>query len=128
VGIIPAGSVSGQDDAKSPERDASHPARRAEGGRVELTDSVVFHLGERQVQGWALNLSRGGLRAVVEEPLAVGTDLEVALGEAPGRKLARVVWVKPQPDGAVVGVAFIGSPFDSIPPPPSSDPEGAAEP
>lgn len=78
-------------------------------------DAVVFHIGDRRVEGWALNVSQGGLRAIVEQPLEPGDEVEVAVGAGGVPRPARVVWVRPERDGAIVGVAF-GDGIGSVPP------------
>jgi hypothetical protein len=61
--------------------------------------------------GWALNVSRGGLRVVVEEGVVVGQVFEVELGSDdaadPAVRLGRVVWVQPEADGQIVGIEFV---------------------
>jgi hypothetical protein len=65
--------------------------------------------GGSNVDGWALNVSRGGIRLILEETVELGVDVEIqfdALPEAPRRK-GRVVWVQDEPDGVIVGVKFL---------------------
>lgn len=105
------------------------PTRRLGGTRRETSDRVRFKVGAREVEGWALNLSRGGLRAIVDEPIDLGTEVEVAIADAAFRP-SRIVWIQEEPDGAIVGVEFldIEGPA-SIPPPepaPSSSPDDPA--
>lgn len=83
-----------------------HPTRRAGGARRELSERVVFRGDGREVDGWALNASRSGLRAIVEDALTLGAEFEVAVGEAPARP-GRVVWLQEEKDGAIVGVSFL---------------------
>ncbi|MCC6521703.1 MAG: PilZ domain-containing protein [Polyangiaceae bacterium] len=106
--------------------DDSQRMRRVGGARHNISERVAFHrAGRTVVEGWALNLSRGGLRAIVEEALAVGDDVEVTIGETELRRPARVVWVRDkQGDGAVVGVTFTGA--GGAPPPTPSEDERAA--
>ena len=81
------------------------PTRRA-GARSEVSDRVAFARDGKLVDGWALNVSRGGLRAIVEEPVELGGEYAVALGDAPPR-VGRVVWIQEEPDGAIVGVSYL---------------------
>ena len=81
------------------------PTRRAGGARHEVSDRVTFHLGDREITGWALNLSRGGLRAIVEDPVELGEGFEITIGEAQ-RRPGQIVWIQEEPDGAIVGVSF----------------------
>jgi hypothetical protein len=83
------------------------PTRRSGGARRETSDRVRFTVGgEREVEGWALNLSRGGLRAILDEAIELGTEVEVSIAEQPSR-LSRIVWIQEEPDGAIVGVEFL---------------------
>ena len=53
----------------------SCPQRRIEGGsRREATERVCLRAPGFETTGWTLNISRGGLRAIVEERLAMGID------------------------------------------------------
>jgi hypothetical protein len=98
------------------------PTRRAGGARREVSARVSFFRREVEVTGWALNLSRGGLRAIVEDPIELGADYEVAIGEEK-RRPGRIVWMQEEPDGAIVGVSFLDE-SGSIPPPPPAPAEG----
>ncbi|MEJ7734835.1 MAG: PilZ domain-containing protein [Polyangiaceae bacterium] len=94
------------------------PTRRAGGARREVSDRVYFYDGDSEIVGWALNLSRGGLRAIIEESLQLGAELQVAVGEGGKRRPGRIVWIQDEPDGAIVGVSFLDD-TDSQPPPPA---------
>jgi hypothetical protein len=113
LGLTPSG-----DAAPSPEGPESRHARRAGGARKEVSARVSFTQGSRELMGWALNQSRGGLRAIVEDPVELGEVFEVVIGDEPSR-LGRIVWLQEEPDGAIVGVSFVG---DSYAPPPSEPP------
>jgi hypothetical protein len=89
-------------------------ATRRRGARRDVTERVCFALEGREVAGWTLNLSIGGLRAVVEEPLELGVQLDVTVGAA-DRRPGRIVWVQEEQDGSIVGVAFLDA--DGAPPP-----------
>ena len=95
------------------------PTRRAGGVRREVSDRVYFYSGETEIVGWALNLSRGGLRAIIEDPVELGAEFQVAVGEGSKRRPGRIVWIQDEPDGAIVGVSFLDE-NDSQPPPPVS--------
>jgi hypothetical protein len=56
-------------------------------------------------EAWTLNVSRGGIRVIVEEPINVGTVCVVEVGSGSERK-ARVVWVREEADGQIVGLKF----------------------
>jgi hypothetical protein len=84
-----------------------HGRRRSTGGaRREASDRAILRAGGGEVSGWTLNLSRGGVRLVIEEPVLPGTEYEVHIAdEAPRR--GRVVWVQTEADGQIVGVQFL---------------------
>jgi PilZ domain len=84
------------------------PTRRVGGARHNVSLRVAFFRGEREIQAWALNLSRGGLRAIVEdEHLDAGTLIDVRLGDDPMSRPMRIVWTSPEPDGTIVGAEFL---------------------
>ena len=59
------------------------------------------------LQGWALNVSRGGVRVILEEKVELGSEFEVTLstGADPVTScMGRVVWVQEEPDGVVCGI------------------------
>ncbi|MFO0552285.1 MAG: PilZ domain-containing protein [Polyangiaceae bacterium] len=81
------------------------PARRVGGTRHETSERLKFIVADKLIDGWALNISRGGLRAIVDENIELGTEVEVSIGEATARP-GRIVWIQDEPDGAIVGVEF----------------------
>lgn len=88
-------------------------AMRRSGTRREVTERVNLKSlddpGAAPLEGWALNVSRGGLRAILEEKVELGQRFEVSVGgeDAPYRP-GRVVWVQEEPDGVIVGLEFTG--------------------
>src|SRR5262245_13066746 len=86
------------------------PTRRSGGARREVSERVSFYQGEREINGWALNLSRGGLRAILEEPVELGAEFAIVIGQAASRRLGRIVWIQDEPDGVIVGVSFLDDP------------------
>jgi hypothetical protein len=80
---------------------------------------VVIRRSGVEASGWTLNVSRGGLRAVVEQPLDPSFEYEIEVGDGPARR-ACVAWSKAEADGQIVGLRFLdveGSmPPESIPP------------
>ena len=86
------------------------PTRRAGGARREVSERVYFHQGDREIIGWALNISRGGLRAILEDPVELGAEFQIGVGESGSRRPGRIVWIQDEPDGAIVGVSFLDDP------------------
>ena len=113
--------------------------RRQSGVRREASDRVRFEVEAPEgaalsIDGWALNLSRGGVRAIIEEPIALGAELRVAVGEAPLRP-GRIVWIQEEPGGAIVGVQFLDAEDNSdvpgpvtVAPPAPPDPDALRAP
>jgi hypothetical protein len=64
------------------------------------------------LEGWALNISRGGVRVILEEKIEPGTHFEVSLvgrptgTDLPSPQVGRVVWIQEEPDGVVAGLEF----------------------
>jgi hypothetical protein len=112
---------------------------RRGGARREVTERITVIVdGREPMEGWALNVSRGGVRAILEEKLSLGAELDIEVGaEDSLKRRGRVVWVQEEPDGVIVGIEFVGSPQSQFPPPsgthesappppPSSDGESEA--
>lgn len=97
------------------------PTRRAGGARRNVSYRVAFFrpaLGDgeaAEITGWALNISRGGLRAIVEDPVTLGEELEVSIADEGLRRRGQIVWTQEEPDGMIVGVAFLER-IDEAPP------------
>lgn len=75
----------------------------------------------RVLDGWALNVSRGGLRAILEEKVILGQKFEIGVGtDEVIHRAGRIVWVQEEPDGVIVGIEFTGlsGTHKSVPPPP----------
>lgn len=106
-----------------------HAMRRG-GARREVTERVALKTEEgATLDGWALNVSRGGLRAILEDKVALGQKFEVTVGtdEVLSRS-ARVVWVQEEPDGVIVGLEFtsLSGLHKSVPPAPAADVTGGS--
>lgn len=95
---------------------------RRGGARREVTERVSLKTEEgKELEGWALNISRGGLRAILEDKVILGQKFEVTLGsDEPLMRTGRIVWVQEEPDGVIVGIEFTGMSGSqlSVPPPP----------
>ena len=99
------------------------PSRRAT-TRREVSERVCAKLdGGRVLEGWALNVSRGGLRVILEGDVELGEEVEITVGdmaEAPLTRRGRVVWLQEERDGAIVGIEFlnVSGTHKSVPPAP----------
>jgi hypothetical protein len=97
------------------------PTRQRRGGggsRREASERVVMRSEEGvETIGWTLNVSRGGLRLVVEDLVDEGAVYDIVIGDDPRVRRARVVWIQVQADGEIVGLQFLGV-EGSVPPPP----------
>jgi hypothetical protein len=86
-----------------------HATRRG-GARHEVSARVALKAKSGEVlEGWALNVSRGGVRVILEEKVELGSEFEVTLstGEDSATPIiGRVVWVQEEPDGVVAGIEF----------------------
>ena len=104
---------------RPPPQTELHAQRRAVGGaRREATERVTLRGPGFETHGWTLNVSRGGLRAIVEEPLKAGVEYVLLVGDA--EESARhvcVVWVQDEADGQIVGLRFLDV-AGSVPPEP----------
>jgi hypothetical protein len=101
-----------------------HAMRRG-GARREVTERVSLKSKDGEtLDGWALNVSRGGLRAILEEKVVLGQTFDVAIGtDDLLLRPSRVVWVQEEPDGVIVGLEFtsLSGTHKSAPPPPPDD-------
>jgi hypothetical protein len=95
---------------------------RRGGARREVTERVTLRNEERRAfDGWALNVSRGGLRAILEEHVSLGQKFEITLGvDETIVRSGRIVWLQEEPDGVIVGIEFTGlsAIHPSVPPAP----------
>ncbi len=91
--------------------DDVHATRRG-GARHEVSARVSLKTAAGEVlEGWALNVSRGGIRVILEDKVELGAEFEVTMstGADPAPPVAgRVVWVQEEPDGVVAGIEFKG--------------------
>ncbi|HEU4412075.1 MAG TPA: PilZ domain-containing protein [Polyangiaceae bacterium] len=101
----------GGDPAAGPP--AGHATRRKAGARRNVSTRIHLSFKGRQLQAWVLNVSRGGMRLLLETPLAAGDEFEalVPVGDElegePVRRPVRVVWADRQADGTFAGVEFL---------------------
>jgi hypothetical protein len=83
--------------------------RREVSERVTLCDTA-----DRRgtFEGWTLNVSRGGVRVIVEREVMLGEVFDVTVGvadESPLARQGRVVWLQEEADGFIVGLAFLST-------------------
>jgi hypothetical protein len=112
---------------------AVHAMRRTGGARREVSERVFLHgEGGELLEGWALNVSRGGVRVILEDKIELGKEYDVVVGDPDkGGTSAkgRIVWIQEESDGVIAGIEFKGlsgehpSASPSKPPPPP-DPTG----
>lgn len=92
-----------------PATDDLHATRRG-GARHDVTARVTLKGKTGPVlEGWALNISRGGIRVILEDKVELAAEFEVTLttdGEVGTPVAGRVVWVQEEPDGVVAGIEF----------------------
>jgi hypothetical protein len=85
-----------------------------------VTERIVLRNDRGQtLDGWVLNVSLGGTRAILEAKVELGQTFEVVIGQDETvKRPGRVVWVQEEPDGVVVGIGFTspGGPT-GLPPP-----------
>lgn len=90
-----------------PSSETPHNQRRQGGGaRIELSERVTLRANDQATEGWTLNVSRGGLRAVVERALDPALEYEVEVGDGPARR-ACIAWSRGEEDGQIVGLRFL---------------------
>jgi hypothetical protein len=92
----------------------------------------VLRAADTEVMGWTLNVSRGGVRIIVEDAVELGKEYRVMVGDGSASpRPGRVVWVQDEADGQIAGVQFLdveGSvpPAKEDKPPPAGDGSGSA--
>jgi hypothetical protein len=122
--------VSDSDQSSKPPEDGLHGTRRQTGGaRREASERVLLKsTSGSELTGWTLNLSRGGVRIVIEDPVSVGDEFAVYFGEdEEPRHRGRVVWVQQEADGQITGIQFLredGTPVTGTFPPRHEPPGG----
>lgn len=112
---------------------------RRGGTRRELTERVTLRDETGAVlEGWVLNISRGGVRVILETKVELGAEFDVTVGEEEAKdaenaraeggspvlaQRGRIVWLQEETDGVIAGVEFVGGSgtHRSAPPPPPSD-------
>jgi hypothetical protein len=82
---------------------------------MAASDQVQLRNSRSTISGWTLNVSRGGARLIVEEPVVVGQTWDLLAGETPTSRPIRVVWVRDEAGGQIVGVQYLDA-AGTIPP------------
>ncbi len=99
-----------RDLTPSTDLDADTSTSRRVGARhgVSLRVALKAQSGE-VLTGWTLNVSRGGVRVMLDVKVDLGSEFALTLstGADPVTScLGRVVWVQEEPDGVVCGIEF----------------------
>ena len=94
------------------------PRRHAGGARREASERVLLRGTDFETHGWTLNVSRGGIRAIVEDPLSQGVEYQLTVGdeESAVARRASVVWLQDEADGQIVGLKYLDIDEGSDPP------------
>lgn len=71
--------------------------------------------GRTEIEAWTLNVSRGGLRVVVEDAVHVDGTYLVTVGDSEARP-AKVVWLREEADGQIAGLKFEDVQDAEVPP------------
>ena len=101
----------------APEESGDVHATRRGGARHEVSARVTLRPAAPapELEGWALNVSRGGVRVILENNVELGAEFEVTMtGSSLGDdsacpRMGRIVWVQEEPDGVVAGIEFRAS-------------------
>jgi hypothetical protein len=121
--MLPPGIVKSRPPSESSVPPVWTPRRSVGGARMESTERVSLRAPGFETSGWTLNVSRGGLRAIVEERLISGVEYELTLGDATTPRRAALVWSHDQTDGQIVGLKYLDI-EGSVPPcDPSAPPQ-----
>jgi hypothetical protein len=102
----------------SPEQEVRAPRRHGGGARREASERVLVRSTGFETHGWTLNVSRGGVRAIVEDALTQGIEYQLIVGDedsvAPRR--TTVAWLQDESDGQIVGLKYLDVEDGSVPP------------
>jgi hypothetical protein len=104
---------------------------RRGGARREVSERVTLRAETgKTFDGWALNISRGGLRAILEDRVVLAQKFDIRLGSEDQARTGRIVWIQEEPDGVIVGIEFTGASgtHESVPPPPPGSQRLASDP
>ena len=97
-----------------------HGQRRQSGGaRHEASDRIVLRREGSETEGWTLNVSRGGVRVILEDAVELGHEYEIFIGDDEAGRHCRIVWVQDEADGQIAGIQFLDVEGTPPPPPPA---------
>jgi hypothetical protein len=82
---------------------------------MAASEQVSLRNPSASITGWTLNVSRGGARLIVEDPVVVGQSWELTTNETELPRPVRVVWVRNEAGGQIVGVQYLDT-VGTIPP------------
>ncbi|MGC4091811.1 MAG: PilZ domain-containing protein [Polyangiaceae bacterium] len=105
--MVPSSAVKSRPPTVSSTPPSWTPRRNVGGARREATERVSLKAPGFETSGWTLNISRGGVRAILEEKLTPGVEYEIVVGDAPTPRRAELVWSQEQADGQIVGLKFL---------------------
>ncbi len=102
------------------QEDKGESTLRRSGARREASERVTVRDGAFETTGWTLNVSRGGMRLIVEDPVDEGREYELTslTGDKSTTRRGRVVGIKNQADGQIIGIQYLDV-DESVPPPPN---------
>jgi hypothetical protein len=102
----------------NPESEVRAPRRHAGGARFEASERVLVRGVGFETHGWTLNVSRGGIRAIVEDALVQGLEYQLTVGDEETclARRASVVWLQDESDGQIVGLKYLDVEDSAVPP------------
>ena len=104
-------------DSKIDAAPAAPKRRHGGGSRRPATARVTLRRDNREFIGWTLNISRGGVRIVLEDSIESEVEYSLVFGEEQANpRPVRVVWIKEEADGQIAGLQFLDA-EGTIPPP-----------
>lgn len=111
-------SVTREKPPHNPDGEVRAQRRHAGGARREASERVLIRSDGFETHGWTLNVSRGGIRAIVEDPLVQGAEYQLSVGdeETAVARRAGVVWLQDETDGQIVGLKYLDVEEGSDPP------------
>ena len=115
--VIPSNVTRDKPPASS-DPEVRAPRRLSGGARREASERVHVRGTGFETHGWTLNVSRGGVRAIVEDPLLPGTEYQLIVGDeetVPARR-ASVAWSQDEADGQIVGLKYLDVEDEPAPP------------